>query len=833
MNNNQNYQEGLQSSLLPKKCDVQNDNINQESSIGLEMKQKQETMNVMKETQKAKDFIQTQVWMELNKIFWSWAHKKQENQTDLKDFKNLWEVLEPFEEGNNKIEQRINGIEVLLKEIEEKSDILRNLNVQNQQQHFQQSNYQIQDDQNRSSILKNQTQKQNQNSQQEEQIQQENQNEVLKNCQIKNNLIGSQQTVSNEKNNQEQELRNMIARINDQDQKIKQIQDNVQNDIKQTSKKYTEIEEKLKEMNQFLETKIESLTESNKQFELKLLQQNQEIINIKDQIEKYLVNEEYRQRNQYQFTQTQSQIKTQNFQQNQQQQSSIRLNKQTEQINIENEIMKFEQVQQQSSKIDYIQNTLEENITKNDELINQNQSMQQLPVNNKQFEFNLQQQNQENITNNDQFNGNISIQQENSEYSVNDQGLSQIKKQNFQQLNQEQNKINHQPQDQTNQQFSNSKIRFGTLQTQKQSQTNINFQNQLCLNKPQSNQQQSNQICQQQQNLMLQQQFQQQQQDQFSPKYLQQGYYSEIKFQNSNNFQNDTQERSKLRKDFNQLQAQNCQLFKKDEQRCRQVQDFIYSIYSSTNQTRIAEGNYQQFIREMQDFNQMCKNYGIKSFTQKQQLKEICNAFREVRGDGNCFYTALGFQVIQIIIGEYSTNQFQNFVNKVKGKFKYQFKVVNELLGNDEINNQIENEFFFRLEQFRQIEDKYERNTQFIKHFQANQQSVELQIDGCLYGLSTLFFRNLSYYVVENSDQKELVYDKNTLLAWETECNSNEVVISLLSKYLDIFIQVIFFDKGEFQLREYNNGANQSIQLLIQPGHYNIGIKQITQNENN
>jgi ubiquitin thioesterase protein OTUB2 len=44
--------------------------------------------------------------------------------------------------------------------------------------------------------------------------------------------------------------------------------------------------------------------------------------------------------------------------------------------------------------------------------------------------------------------------------------------------------------------------------------------------------------------------------------------------------------------------------------------------------------------------------------------------------------------------------------------------------------------------------------------------------------------RNLSDFIIENSEYKNLLYDRENLLIWETECNSNEIVIAELAKYL-------------------------------------------------
>lgn len=57
-------------------------------------------------------------------------------------------------------------------------------------------------------------------------------------------------------------------------------------------------------------------------------------------------------------------------------------------------------------------------------------------------------------------------------------------------------------------------------------------------------------------------------------------------------------------------------------------------------------------------------------------------------------------------------------------------------------------------------------------------------MDCCLYGLSTIFFRNLANQAVDDNNLAGLLLDRENLLMWETECNNNEVVISALAKTL-------------------------------------------------
>ncbi|CAD8185789.1 unnamed protein product [Paramecium octaurelia] len=332
------------------------------------------------------------------------------------------------------------------------------------------------------------------------------------------------------------------------------------------------------------------------------------------------------------------------------------------------------------------------------------------------------------------------------------------------------------------------------------------------------------QFPQQQQNPIQQKQFPYQTgQQTIQPGQFDQRKQSMMVFQRSTN--DNIKYQSQLKIPSFQSSEANLSIIQNDFNRFLKIKQIINKIYDETTRKRSASGNYQCFIREVEDFQQFLKHYGIKTLKEKQTLKEICNAFRQARGDGNCFYTAFGFQVIQILISEFSNQDYKLLIDKLGGKFKCQIQLQNEKFSGDEFHNSVYYEFLYRLQEFRKIQNIEERINSFTQHFQAYDAIPGQPIDGCLYGLSTIFFRNLAYYVVENSEEKDMIDDQQALLKWEAECNSNEIVIKLLADYLNINIKLLFFDKGEFQKREYNQNSRSSILLLIQPGHYNIGLK--------
>ncbi|CAK65250.1 unnamed protein product (macronuclear) [Paramecium tetraurelia] len=291
---------------------------------------------------------------------------------------------------------------------------------------------------------------------------------------------------------------------------------------------------------------------------------------------------------------------------------------------------------------------------------------------------------------------------------------------------------------------------------------------------------------------------------------------------------------SNIVKQFQKLQKQveyqhkscgNLLIYQTSQQIVQQSVNKIKQIYDYSSKLRAVDENQKYYIRRFQDKSELRKNYGLTLKTSAELYKN-CNSFREVRGDGNCFYTAFGFQFLSILLFEYSQDQFNDFFNKIR-QIELPMKIfvpnTNLKIDDKEIEKQLLDEFQRRMTKLKLIEDINQREEQFSNEFAAYEQQSE-EIDGCLYGLSTIFFRNYSNYVVDFSDAKDAVYDREKLLNWEEECNSNEVVIAELAKQLNTFVQLIFIENSNnIVIREYGINKIHKIILLIKPGHYNIG----------
>ncbi|CAD8116176.1 unnamed protein product [Paramecium sonneborni] len=269
----------------------------------------------------------------------------------------------------------------------------------------------------------------------------------------------------------------------------------------------------------------------------------------------------------------------------------------------------------------------------------------------------------------------------------------------------------------------------------------------------------------------------------------------------------------------------------KVREECNQL---INELYDKSWRQRNVDTQYQQFVRGIENKSELKKYYNL-SLQSYSDLQKICNKFRQVRGDGNCFYTAFSFQYLYILLIKQNNQsqkihqeQFKKFQDKYKNLAMKIFTNENFQIDDQQTQTLLLQEFFKRLQQLIDIKDEQKREEEFIKQFQNYEDNEE--IDCCLYGLSIIFFRNLANQAVDENKFADLIPDRVNLLIWETECNNNEAVILALAKTLQIKLSLIFFQNNGFLLKQYEEQNENQIILLIKPGHYNIGI---FQQENN
>ncbi|CAD8119096.1 unnamed protein product [Paramecium sonneborni] len=261
-----------------------------------------------------------------------------------------------------------------------------------------------------------------------------------------------------------------------------------------------------------------------------------------------------------------------------------------------------------------------------------------------------------------------------------------------------------------------------------------------------------------------------------------------------------------------------------DQLRSQSIKNYINQLYDESSRKRDTTKEYQFYLRKVQSDEELFQYYRVQNTQQQMELRKYCCSFRQVRGDGNCFYSAFGFQYLELLI-RFNDKEFDTFKNQILGKFTCQINF--QTFHSDQIPNfsdQLIFEFFYRIQSIRQIQDLNQRQIQLEQEFAAHNQENK-DIDGCFYGIVIIFFRSLSNYLFLNSEMYFAVSDINNILIWEQEFNSTELIISELAKFLNIHVVLLFFDKNGFKVQEYQSQNQDKITLLIRPGHYNIGIQ--------
>ncbi|CAK77406.1 unnamed protein product (macronuclear) [Paramecium tetraurelia] len=259
-----------------------------------------------------------------------------------------------------------------------------------------------------------------------------------------------------------------------------------------------------------------------------------------------------------------------------------------------------------------------------------------------------------------------------------------------------------------------------------------------------------------------------------------------------------------------------------DQKRLEKSVEICKLLIQMSSGQRTVEQNYSYYLQQYEDIQGLFSHYSIKHLEVKTNLKKYCQKILYVRGDGNCFYTAFGYQFLRLVLISYNDTQFNEFLNfAIQIKFKIYYKDFK--IADDKIEQLLNEEFLYKLQEIRNIENQQDRIDLLYKIYREF--DISDDGNGCFYFLSTLFFRNLSNQLQEHSEMKAYVEDRENLLKWETECNNNEIVVATLAQQLKINIKLLFFNEGQFVFREYEQHEKDEMILLIQPGHYNIGLK--------
>ncbi|CAD8065470.1 unnamed protein product [Paramecium sonneborni] len=210
------------------------------------------------------------------------------------------------------------------------------------------------------------------------------------------------------------------------------------------------------------------------------------------------------------------------------------------------------------------------------------------------------------------------------------------------------------------------------------------------------------------------------------------------------------------------------------------------------------------------------KNYNdlyIDDLTQK-QLNLYLKGYRQVSGDGNCYFTAIAFQYFEILLNKFNYLEFREFINQIETmEFLIEFNGYF-------IEATLQNQFAKRMTELLQI---LRDNPSQLEQMMADPNQE-------FYGLAIICFRNLAYLLYLRQNSQIIVEYKpdlsNELLTWQFQCNDSEMINSSLAKYLNIIINVYLIDQKNSEVTQlkYGQQSKNEIHLIYRPGHYDIGI---------
>ncbi|CAD8132235.1 unnamed protein product [Paramecium octaurelia] len=254
----------------------------------------------------------------------------------------------------------------------------------------------------------------------------------------------------------------------------------------------------------------------------------------------------------------------------------------------------------------------------------------------------------------------------------------------------------------------------------------------------------------------------------------------------------------------------------------------IPSLYNKTCRARSVEAQYRDFVSDILNQKDLILDYGMNKLEIKTQLKKYLNGMRRARGDGNCFYTSFVFQYLDFMINKTKTDQFEQLFQQIS-MLPFEIYYQNELFNQTDFDI-LRQKFVAICKKLRSV-NELERQNLFFQYFKDEENEF--------YGLSIVFLRNLAFkFCLEDSEvsgtfQTLGLILKDQLLEWEFDCQNNEVVINLLSLKLNIQTILFQIENQNLKILQYNECSNPmlKIYLLFRPGHYNIGVPIVQQQQ--
>ncbi|KAL4692655.1 hypothetical protein H8959_016465 [Pygathrix nigripes] len=195
-----------------------------------------------------------------------------------------------------------------------------------------------------------------------------------------------------------------------------------------------------------------------------------------------------------------------------------------------------------------------------------------------------------------------------------------------------------------------------------------------------------------------------------------------------------------------------------------------------------------------------------------EELSKRFTAIRKTKGDGNCFYRALGYSYLESLLG------------KSREIFKFKERVLqtpNDLLAAGFEEHKFRN-FFNAFYSVVELVEKDGSVSSLLKVF--NDQSASDHIVQFLRLLTSAFIRNRAdffrHFIDEEMDIKDFCTHEVEPMA--TECD--HIQITALSQALSIALQVEYVDEMDTALNHhvFPEAATPSVYLLYKTSHYNI-----------
>ncbi|XP_021081838.1 ubiquitin thioesterase OTUB2 isoform X3 [Mesocricetus auratus] len=195
-----------------------------------------------------------------------------------------------------------------------------------------------------------------------------------------------------------------------------------------------------------------------------------------------------------------------------------------------------------------------------------------------------------------------------------------------------------------------------------------------------------------------------------------------------------------------------------------------------------------------------------------QELSKRFTSIRKTKGDGNCFYRALGYSYLESLLGK--SREILKFKERV-------LQTPNDLLAAGFEEHKFRN-FFNAFYSVVELVEKDGSVSSLLKVF--NDQSCSDRIVQFLRLLTSAFIRNRAdffrHFIDEEMDIKDFCTHEVEPMAMECD----HVQITALSQALNIALQVEYVDEMDTALNHhvFPEAATPSVYLLYKTSHYNI-----------